>query len=84
LAGDWGGIKRVGGPYRAGLLIPTFSSADRGEGGENYSVRARLRAMVPHQMCDVQLLRPRLGMQLDAQCADDLENRVEPGASVTR
>ena len=31
-----------------------------------------------------QLLRPRLRVQLDAQSADDLENRVDPWASLTR
>jgi hypothetical protein len=29
-------------------------------------------------------LRPRLSMQLDAQRADDLENRVDPWASPAR
>ena len=43
----------------------------------------RLRGLYS-MLCNKQLLRPRFGMQLDAQSADDLENRVDPWASLTR
>ena len=63
------------------LLHEEFGAQQLLKGGHR---ARRFGASVLITEVEPRLLRPRLSMQLDAQSADDLENRVDSGASVTR